>query len=86
MTLVFFKLMVRPKARHALEKISIINCKSSSVWVTRSTSFAKRSSRTRRERKVFDLVLKRRSLKTLPEILLSECILQCHNLEMHMKA
>ena len=85
MTLVFFKLMVRPKARHALEKISIINCKSS-VWVTRFTSFAKRSSRTRRERKVFDLVLKQRSLKTLPEILLSECILQCHNLEMHMKA
>ena len=31
MTLVFFRLMVRPKARHALEKISIINYMSSSV-------------------------------------------------------
>ena len=86
MTLIFSRLMVRPNAKHALEKFSIIKCMFSSVSAARSASSASssvnRNSRTRNW-KVFDLALKRRrSVKALPE---SECIPQCHNRERNIK-
>ena len=51
------------------EDISIINCISSSVWATRFASSANRSSRRARDWEVVVVVLKLRSLKTLPEVL-----------------
>lgn len=67
-TLVFIKLIVRPKADAAAENMSISSCLSSSVWATRSASSAYNNSRTS-VWKVLDRALNLLRLNTLPVVL-----------------